>query len=149
VGLRVRVFTPRLSQYAILESEPFGLPFRTLSTWSGITTQYVSNAGCGGAWNVDECLKGLSASVLLAAQAQSEKDVLADASRLLDLFLPWTPTVGTPEVPEQPINAWVAGNMLDIPIIIGQPHRHGFPVVHHVDVVCDAVCCARRRHGGG
>jgi len=108
-----------LFQYAILESEPFGLPFRDANTWGGIAAYFTTQLGCNGTVQPDACLKAAPMAQVVQAQVNSEKDILADAKGLLDLFLPWTPTAGSDEVPVQPINAWVSGDMHDIPIIMG------------------------------
>lgn len=115
-----------LFQYAILESEPFGLPFRDINSWDGIVADYVKYAGCNGTADIDTCLKAASANTLLRAQVMAEKDILADATRLLDLFIPWTPTVGSVDVPAQPMDSWIAGNMQDIPMIVGTVADEGW-----------------------
>jgi len=115
-----------LFQAAMLESEPFGIPFRTKETWPAIAKDYVKYAGCNGSANVDACLKTVPMDTLVASQVKAEVDILADITNLLDLFVPWTPTAGSVDVPVQPIDGWQAGQMADIPILIGTVHDEGW-----------------------
>ena len=50
----------------------------------------------------------------------TEKDLALDASRLLQLFMPWTPTVGgASEIVDQPMHLFRAGKARDMPMLIG------------------------------
>ena len=57
--------------------------------------------------------------VATAVQVKSETDLLDDIPDILQLFMPWTPTAGTAELPNQPINLWQQGKTWSVPMIIG------------------------------
>lgn len=80
---------------AIMESEPFALTFRTEANFHDWSATYAGQyAKCPNpTGTVDDCLRGLDYSHIVAAQAAAERDVLGMSPNLLHLFLPWTPTV--------------------------------------------------------
>lgn len=108
-----------LFQNAILESEPFGLPYRTPATWEPAAKALAKYSGCSTSGDFDSCLMEASYETLISSQVEVEKDLLADLSDMLQLFLPWTPTVGTDMLPNQPMGVWQNGDVHDVPITIG------------------------------
>jgi hypothetical protein len=55
-----------------MESEPFGLIFRTPESWKPIVSDFASLCGCNGTGvAVDQCLMALSADVILHAQVRA------------------------------------------------------------------------------
>lgn len=110
---------------AILHSEPFGLPFRDTSTGQDLSNAFALNANCsdGSAsanWTaVEECLRALNSTQILAVQTATQKDIAADWRRILDLFVPWTPTSGTDYLPLTPLAAFQSGAVVDVPIVFG------------------------------
>ena len=83
---------------AIIESNPFGLPLRTTKTWGKLPDLFKSYAGCDIFRNGDEqlkCLRDISAEDLLDAQNKAETQIAVEYKWFIDLFMPWTPTVGT------------------------------------------------------
>ena len=93
---------------AILESEPFGLPFRTTSEFEGLASAFADKANCTSG-DVETCLRNLPYEKIIEAQVAAEHDIFVDIFHLLELFLPWTPTAGSEDCPEQPIVAFVSG----------------------------------------
>lgn len=110
---------------AIMHSEPFALPFRNVATGQDLSNVFAKFANCsdGSAsanWTaVEACIRALNSSQVLATQTAAQKDLLADWQRILDLFVPWTPTAGTPFLPTAPLLAFQTGQILDVPIILG------------------------------
>lgn len=51
---------------------------------------------------------GVLSLVQLAAQDQAEKNLLIELTHILERFVPWTPTVGTAQMPLQN-SVWVQG----------------------------------------
>eukprot|EP01084_Bolivina_argentea_P199433 341248_1 len=62
---------------------------------------------------------------ILDAQVQCEKDVTVELDHEMDLFMPWTPTVGTDLFPMQPIRSFQQGKIRDIPFMIGTVSNEG------------------------
>lgn len=114
---------------AIIESDPFGLPLRTTKTWGELPNLFKTEAGCNIARSAEEqlkCLRDISATDLLAAQLVAETNNAIELKWFIDLFMPWTPTVGTGIINEQPIFAIQNGDYLkDIPIVAGTNANEG------------------------
>ena len=64
------------------------------------------------------------------AQRKAESDVAAEAGHWFDLFVPWTPTMGTDEYPEQAFQTMQKGNFIDIPYITGLNKNEGILFVY-------------------
>lgn len=90
-----------------MESEPFGLPFRDANDFAGFAKAFASKANCSDS-DMEACLRKLSYSDIIEAQVAAEHDLLVDITHLLELFLPWTPTAGSSDCPDQPILAFVS-----------------------------------------
>ena len=83
---------------AIIESDPFGLPLRTTKTWGELPNLFKTYAGCDILRTKEEqlkCLRDISAEDLLQAQNKAESELAVEYKWFIDLFMPWTPTVGT------------------------------------------------------
>jgi carboxylesterase type B len=83
---------------AIMHSDPFGFPFRDVVAGVDLGTVFAQFAGCYNGsgvvdWTVVEpCLRALNSSQVLEAQLLANKDIAGDITKLLQLFVPWTPT---------------------------------------------------------
>jgi len=83
---------------AILHSEPFALPFRDPAAGDDLSNAFAQYSNCSDGspfadWTaVEACLRNLTSDALLAAEVAATHDIAADWRRLLDLFVPWTPT---------------------------------------------------------
>jgi len=88
----------------IMQSNPWGLKYRTDSTWGGITAAFAkaSNCSCIPKGCIAKCLKALPASDLISAQVVAETNILYQLNDILALFEPWTPTLGTELAPAHP-----------------------------------------------
>lgn len=106
-------------QRGILESEPFGIPFRSPKTWPSLSDPLAKDAGCDTAESTDACLMAVDPPTLMVAQKKAEDNLLDNIGHLLDVFVPWTPTTGTEELPLAPWDAWTQNKTHDVPIMIG------------------------------
>eukprot|EP00488_Nonionellina_sp_1-RS-2012_P002540 TRINITY_DN4968_c0_g1_i1.p1 TRINITY_DN4968_c0_g1~~TRINITY_DN4968_c0_g1_i1.p1 ORF type:complete len:180 (+),score=54.27 TRINITY_DN4968_c0_g1_i1:59-541(+) len=106
----------KLFQYAIMESEPLGTPLRDTTTWGILPKLFFDKVGCwdhvfvtkqpGQLW---QCLRNRTVEQILSAQNECEQNVKVELDHELDLFMPWTPTVGTDIFPMQPIRSFQRG----------------------------------------
>jgi carboxylesterase type B len=120
---------------AVLDSEPFSLPFRSPPSAAAIAAALVLAASCDasslsllqqqqqGLLTPAACLRALSTEALLSAQAAAVKNLTADLPfSLLQAFVPFTPTTGTPDVPNAPLASFQgapgAAPVSDVPIAI-------------------------------
>eukprot|EP00756_Hemistasia_phaeocysticola_P042083 Hpha_TRINITY_DN16949_c0_g1::TRINITY_DN16949_c0_g1_i1::g.55301::m.55301 len=104
---------------AILESEPFGFPYRDEADWSSFQGAIASKLDCS---KTDRaCLQGKSWQEVMKAEDKVQHDIFKDLKKPLALFVPYTPLVGSKWVPAQPIQHWqdTAKELLDVPLIIG------------------------------
>lgn len=120
---------------AVLLSEPFALPFRTVATALDMGAVVLGHANCSAASGMQgfpspaACMRAQSADALLAAQVRSYPDPNADWAELLQIFMPMCPTVGTPDVPNWPLESFQAragaAPVLDVPILMGTTSEEG------------------------
>lgn len=105
-----------LFQKSYMLSEPFALPLRVPGTWGPVFDAFAKYGGCsaGNASAQVQCLQGLSWADVVAAQRDTEHDILSQWPRLLELFMPWTPTVQTPLLPHRPIDGFHQGLLADM-----------------------------------
>lgn len=122
-----------LFQAAILQSEPFALPFRPAAEAVGFSTAFANYSGCGGAnaaiasgsTTISQCLRNASVASLLAAQVAMQKDIGAELSELLQFFMPFSPVYGVELLPAWPLTAIMAGAVMDVPIMMGTTSGEG------------------------
>ena len=104
---------------AILESNPFGLPYHTRETAdtnAGLMFKYLSCSDLA-------CMKGKSAEEIVKAQKESVK---IDRNTLFINFLPFAPMIEKDgEIPEQPLYAMAAGKMHPMPVLAGSMYDEG------------------------
>eukprot|EP01083_Nonionella_stella_P207532 753820_1 len=122
----------KLFQYAIMESEPLGTPLRDTTTWGLLPKLYFDKVGCpydifitkdpGELW---KCLRNRTINEILFAQTECEAAVKVELDHEMDLFMPWTPTVGTDLFAQQPIRSLAQGKIRDIPFMIGTVKNEG------------------------
>ena len=99
-----------LFQYAIMESEPLGTPLRDTTTWAALPKAFFNYLGCNESiaekhdnikfW---ECLRNKSIDDIIEAQDAAEADTVVEVGHFMDLFMPWTPTVGSDLFNSQPL----------------------------------------------
>ena len=120
---------------AVLLSEPFALPFRTVATALDMGSVVLGHANCSFASGMQgfaspaACMRAQPADALLAAQVKSYPDPNADWAELLQIFMPLCPTVGTPELGNWPLDSFQgragAAPVLDVPIMMGTVSQEG------------------------
>eukprot|EP00937_MAST-01D_sp_MAST-1D-sp2_P000965 g965.t1 len=116
---------------AILQSNPLGLPFRAASKYRKFARVVARKAKCAGLLGLaprrrwQRCLEALPWQQLVAAQKAAQADLLADVGQVLSLFQPFSPAVGTPELPRQTLAAMLAGGVADVPLVLGSVRQEG------------------------
>lgn len=111
--------THGLYQNAIMFSNPFSIPMRDVKSQEGFATAFLKNTTCADR----ACLDALSIDTIMSAQKNASLDAGAIiAGGVLSTFLPYTPTVGSPDglLPIQPFTAFSEGKIpQDVSIILG------------------------------
>jgi carboxylesterase type B len=110
-----------LFRAGIMESNPLGLPYKTLKEGASIAHRFAGNLGC--AKDDVSCMRDKLAWVVLDAQVQ--KDLLWPAvfHGLRDLLV-WSPVIDGTVVTGQPVAA-IAEGKLNTPVIIGTNENEG------------------------
>jgi acetylcholinesterase/cholinesterase len=116
---------------AIMMSEPFSIPWRDVPTATKYSQAFAGKAGCpmDDVAKLESCIKGLSVPEIISAQMQVEHDIGADLSRLLEIFLPWTPTVGSEVLPMSPLQTFASGKAAPVDFMIGTVLNEGIEFV--------------------
>jgi carboxylesterase type B len=106
---------------AIVQSDPFGLPFRTAKTYPSFTRTVAHYAGCEKLLKrYEPCMRSVDTQTLVEAQVRAQKDLLVELGHFLNLFVPYSPVVGGgSELAEQPLAAAVYGRLHDVPMMVG------------------------------
>ena len=115
---------------AIVESNPFSIPYRNQDTAPELTNLFLNEVGCA---ETDlACLRNKSSAEILIAQQASVSRLQISltssgaANFLINAFLPWTPNVGnTTGKVKNPTEAWLSGQIQDKPIIVGTTKHEG------------------------
>jgi carboxylesterase type B len=111
---------------AIIHSNPFAIPLRSVKTKPGLVKAFRKHAGC----NTVDCLKALPTDKIIEAQVATATDLDAASGNMLSVFIPFNPYIETsgqeqldPQypglVPYQPHEAFLRGLVKNVPIIIG------------------------------
>jgi carboxylesterase type B len=131
--------TAGLYQGAIMLSNPHGEAYRDRDSALSIAGAFGNFSGCGQALNLvlnatemELCLLTKDAATILAAQMQAEIYLLADLSAILQVVVAWSPTVGTAYLPQRPLEAFQAGNVVDVPFMIGTTSNETVIFVYEV-----------------
>jgi len=110
-----------LFRAAIMESNPLGLPYKTLKDSRSIAKRFAHNLGC----SIDDvsCMRNKLPEVVLDAQQQRNIIWPAVFHGIKDL-LAWAPVVDGVVIAEQPIEA-ISSGKLTKPLIIGTNKNEG------------------------
>jgi carboxylesterase type B len=108
---------------AIIESDPLALPFRTAHEYPKFSRVVGRKAKCGAP--IEACLRSLTWQAVVEAQHEAKKDLLIEFGHFFDLFTPYSPAVGTKELPLQPLEAIERGTFQDKPVILGTVRDEG------------------------
>ncbi|XP_070541991.1 cAMP-regulated D2 protein-like [Ptychodera flava] len=105
-----------LFHQAIMESNPFTLPFRTKSDSINQAKYFAEDLGCK-AGDVD-CMRAKPAEEVVDAQQNSSTKIV-NVFRLLELFEPWGPYVDGIEIAQQSVDAFRQNAFQKKPILVG------------------------------
>lgn len=108
---------------AIMESEPFALPFRTLETYKPVARDWFKFLGC--AYNDVECVRNIDSDTIIKSQTYLMQDLLANLEQPLALFTPFTPLLDTKLVPMPPMDALKNGVSRSMPVMLGNTAQEG------------------------
>jgi carboxylesterase type B len=105
-----------LFQNAIMESNPFGLPYRTPAQASAVSAQLAAELQC--APSDLACLRAVPADLIVAAQGKATLQIASLLGERLAGFLVWAPVVDGALVVREPVDGAEAG-ALDLPTLLG------------------------------
>lgn len=114
-----------LFNYAIMESTPLGLPYKTMNDTEPIAKKFAKNLGCG--VNDLACMRSKSAKEVVAAQNIKDR-VLETALHGISDFLIWAPVIDGETVSAHPLSE-IAKNKINKPLIIGTNKNEGLTFV--------------------
>jgi len=123
-----------LFQRAIMESNVGGFKYKAADGQKALATSFVSHAGCSRLPHdkLLQCLQRLTSEQVRTATGKAEDDILVNLRSLeqqwghfLDVVLPWTPTVGTPDLPIQVQDAFMQGKVARVPLLQGTNRDEG------------------------
>lgn len=109
-----------LFRAAIIESDPWTLPMKTLDVARKLGKRFVTDVGCSERHSAESelaCLRNVSWSKILTEQKVAESHIPLE--RPLDLFMPWVPTVDGVELTDQPRNLIAQGKWNEVPLMTG------------------------------
>lgn len=101
---------------AIVQSNPYQLPFKTRETYKPIAEALAKELGCPD-FSVS-CLKSKTFQEVVAAQKVAE-DASVDITQPFQSILPWTPLVSDDDIKYQPLEALQKGLYHKVPIMQG------------------------------
>jgi len=108
---------------AIMMSNPLGEAYRDPTSATELAAVMSNLTGCpdslANVTLVNECMRAADSATLLVAQHASETVLGPDLGNLLQIVVAWGPTIGTKYLPLRPLEAFQAGNVLDVPIMLG------------------------------
>jgi acetylcholinesterase/cholinesterase len=94
------------------------------------TKVVAKDAGCGGSSPYEACMRNLTWEELLAGATKAQTDVIAELGTFLNLFQPYGPTAGTPELPHQLMEGFLTGQTLDLPLVLGSVRQEGMIFIY-------------------
>ncbi|XP_070541618.1 crystal protein-like [Ptychodera flava] len=107
---------------AIIQSHPFGLPYRRFADAVVLGAIFAKHLNCSP--GDTECMKTKTVEEILQAQTESATKII-NPLRLLELFQAWGPLVGGSDLPKQPVDSFAAGEYNKKPVMIGSTSDEG------------------------
>lgn len=117
---------------ALMESNVAGFRYKTPEQHFVLTNAFLKYSGCSmKSLNQDlqkvlPCVQALSSDKIRNVTKQVQEDTMTNIkevwdewTHLLDIVLPWTPTVDTPDLPMQVITAFQQGQVANMPLLVG------------------------------
>ena len=111
-----------LFQTAILESDPFGLPYRTPAQATAVGAAFAKEVDCDASDLA--CLRAVPVDQIITAQSEAALSLLSLLGSRLAGFLAWAPVVDGSFVVREPVDGATEGE-LDLPTLIGTNHDEG------------------------
>lgn len=113
-----------LFDQALMFSNPYTLPYKTLEDGVKLGTSVASYIGCDDVFDLD-CWRAASADDLLDA-SRLATNAIFNRDELLQIFEPWGPGVGpTTEIPEEIVEAYQNGMTQQKPTMLGTVREEG------------------------
>jgi len=116
-----------LFRNALMESNPFGLPYRTVAQATAVGVAFAAELGCSA--NDLACLRAVPADQIVTAQAKASLQIASLLGERLAGFLVWAPVVDGEFVVDEPIDGASAG-LLDLPTVLGTNQDEGTVFVY-------------------
>ena len=114
-------------QQAIIESNPFTIPYQTPSRSIDLGAATAKILRC----DADDliCLRNKSANDVMAAGEKAGSEISLDIFGPLHLFEPWGPVIDGNDIKTNPLNAFRDGNFQRKPMILGTLTEEGRPYI--------------------
>lgn len=110
-------------QQVVAESNPFGLKIRTKETAAMVANDFLKGSKCTDVPNLRSCLNSLTTEEVREHQRVADNEL--DFGDFIANFYKWTPVIDGELVLDQPLTVWRAGEIPDIPMIIGHTSEEG------------------------
>jgi len=116
-----------LFRAGIMQSNPFGIPYKTVAEAATEAAILEAKLGCSG--NDIDCLRAVSADAIVKEQGDTAIQLLSLMGLHLAGFLVWSPVIDGTFVVENPTVSAEAGE-LKVPTILGTTHDEGILFVN-------------------
>eukprot|EP01112_Ceratiomyxa_fruticulosa_P018992 TRINITY_DN614_c0_g1_i1.p1 TRINITY_DN614_c0_g1~~TRINITY_DN614_c0_g1_i1.p1 ORF type:complete len:572 (-),score=112.96 TRINITY_DN614_c0_g1_i1:633-2348(-) len=114
-------------QQAIMESATFGIPIRDVDQTQVVGATFAYFLGCD--ITDTNCFLEKSVNEIVAAENLTISGIVPWPNTFQSGYI-FSPIVGTKEVPLQPIEAFLTGDSLPIPVIMGTNSQEGYMFVY-------------------
>lgn len=112
---------------AIMESEPFTIPLKTVDEARKLGALFAEALNCS---KTDiECMRSASLDDFLAAQASAMQHIV-NYDRILEVFLQWGPVIDNIELFQQPLAAIRTGQYSPLPVMIGTTSQEALMFIY-------------------
>ena len=102
---------------AIIESSPLALPFSKKKD-NRFYSKFVSLSNCKDSKDVKTCLRALSSESIVKIMDDTANDIFPFPNPDI-IPMPWTPSIGTVELPEHPYISMKNKQMSKVPVLVG------------------------------
>ena len=118
-----------LFRCGIMQSNPFGIPYKTAAEAGAEAALLETELGCGG--KEIDCLRALAADDIVKEQSNTSIEILSLLGLHLAGFLVWAPVIDGTFLVEDPTVSAEAGE-LKVPTILGTTHDEGVLFVNEI-----------------
>ncbi|QDZ24918.1 type B carboxylesterase [Chloropicon primus] len=102
---------------AIIESSPIALPFTTPKN-NRFYNKFVAESGCSDGAGFLSCMRKITAEDIVSIMDKTQADIFPFPNPDI-ILMPWTPTIGTADLPVHPYLAMSKGQTSQIPVLVG------------------------------